>query len=235
MRILIGYSMRSGSTLLQHILGQHSAVTSYSDLSSFPVLARLVAGLPVSGTICVKPMDLFFLFDRLLLQPYFDRFVWIARDPRDAYLSAMESRYAYLFWPPGRKEAGIDTGQLRRWQRVYRHYFSNPARWHLVKYETLVEEPDAELTRLLAYLELPFERLYPFMRFQMRNGGDPKLRATHSIHSASSGRYRRSLSDLQQAVFRKYLGPEMAALGYDHPVQRPIAAVGESGSVRPIR
>lgn len=36
MRILIGYSMRSGSTLLQHILDGHTKLRSLSDLSSFP-------------------------------------------------------------------------------------------------------------------------------------------------------------------------------------------------------
>lgn len=34
LKTLIGYSMRSGSTLLQHILAQHSRLRSFSDPSS---------------------------------------------------------------------------------------------------------------------------------------------------------------------------------------------------------
>jgi hypothetical protein len=48
---------------------------------------------------------------------HFDRYVWLVRDPRDSYLSAVESGYAYLFWPRGKKEMGIDVGLLKRWKK----------------------------------------------------------------------------------------------------------------------
>ena len=102
MRILIGYSMRSGSTLLQHILDQHSAVRSYSDISSFPALASAWLGLPSKGHCLLKPMDLFYLLPGNKFFASFDRNVWLVRDPRDSYLSAVESGYAYLFWPLGK-------------------------------------------------------------------------------------------------------------------------------------
>ena len=95
MKILIGYSQRSGSTLLQHILGQHSQIHSYSDGTSLIVLPALMAGCePKQFSICVKPMDFFFLLHRREFYQKFDKFVWIARDPRDAYLSAFEVGYA---------------------------------------------------------------------------------------------------------------------------------------------
>ncbi|MFW6244159.1 MAG: hypothetical protein ACOC15_03385, partial [Desulfovibrionales bacterium] len=45
MRVIIGYSMRSGSTLLSHILGGHSQIRAYSDISSSWALLRNMVGL----------------------------------------------------------------------------------------------------------------------------------------------------------------------------------------------
>lgn len=213
MRILIGYSMRSGSTLLQHLFNQHSQIRAFSDLTSFPVLAGLGLGLPLRN-VCVKPMDLFFLGADTRILDRFDKLVWLSRDPRDSYLSAIESRYAYLFWPKGRRERGIDVGLLDRWRRIYSHYFADPARWHLVRYEDLVEDPETQLTRLLDYVELPKEELIPFSKFLPIAGGDMKLRGQTGIHNKSIQRHLRKMRPDQRAIFARELGPMMEQLGY---------------------
>jgi len=213
-RILIGYSMRSGSTLLQHILGQHSRIYSYSDLSSVPKLAQLKAGRQFDDHVCIKPMDVVYLRRRPTLEPDFDKRIWLARDPRDSYLSARSSGYAYLLWPPGRKVHGIDVGLLRRWKRIYRRYFEHTDQWHLVKYESLVCDPDRVIGELFDYLELPTESLLPFEPFQMRKGGDYKLAQTRTVSPQSVGRHQERLTAEQQDLFREYCGDEMAALDY---------------------
>jgi hypothetical protein len=214
MRILIGYSMRSGSTLLQHMLDGHSALRSLSDLSSIAALAQLAAGIRLSGNLCVKPMDLLYLQRTFDFYRRFDRFVWLTRDPRDSYLSAVESGYAYLFWPRGRMEAGIDTGLLERWRRIYCHYFDHPDRWYRVRYEDLVQAPEPSLRALLSYLDLPYERLHPFSRFRLRHGGDYKITRHRDIREGSRQRHERELSSEQRAVFERHMGSEMQALGY---------------------
>lgn len=214
MKILIGYSMRSGSTLLQHILNQHSQIRSFSDLSSNLALVRILLQRHPEGNYCMKPMDLVFLGKRCPLLRYFDKFIWISRDPRDSYLSSLESGYAYLFWLPGRKEHGIDVGLLRRWKRIYRHFFRERERWHWIRYEDLVSDPDRTLAGLLDYLELPHETLLPFSRFNLANGGDHKLRHTRTVKAKSVARYRKEMSQLQQQIFKKHLGREMEQLGY---------------------
>lgn len=213
--ILIGYSMRSGSTLLSHILGQHSLIDAHSDLSSFAALARLVTQAPPTRHVCVKPMDLFYLTDQPGLLQRFNRFIWITRDPRDSYLSTMESGYAYLFWPPGLRRAGIDTGLLARWERITRRYLQRPELWHLVRYEDLAADPDATLASVFKYLGLPTEHLLPFDRFRLRNGGDYKLRRSSSVHADSIGRWRETLTPAQREVFADRLGPAMRLLGYE--------------------
>jgi hypothetical protein len=215
--ILIGYAMRSGSTLLQHILNEHSLIHAYSDFNSLFVLPPTIAGLRSNVNRVVKPLDLFYVYIRGSFYERFDKFIWIARDPRDSYLSAEEAGpiYQYLFWRPGERKHGIDLGLLERWKRTYHHYFDDETRWHLIKYEELVTRPRRILRRLFAYLELPFEKVYPFRRFRLyRAGGDYKLRNTKDIHSKSVGRYRNCLSADQQSIFRKVLGPQIQRLGY---------------------
>lgn len=215
MRILIGYSMRSGSTLLQHVLDGHSQIEAYGDLSSVGALLRRATGLADRTHLCIKPMDLLYLQPGHGFYRHFDRFVWIARDPRDSYLSALESGYAYLLWPPGRRREGIDLGLLRRWQRVYhRHYFAQPERWHLLRYEDLVSAPAPTLARLLRYLGVAQEPLFPFPQFKRRHGGDYKLRQHRTISTGSRERHRGQLTARQEDVFEEVLGEDMAALGY---------------------
>lgn len=224
MKVLIGYSMRSGSTLLQHILNGHDAVTAYSDLSSLVALVRSLAGFDPGGTVCIKPMDLLFLQRQLDLFRHFDRFLWLARDPRDSYLSTVESRYGYLFWRPGRREAGIDIGLLERWKRVYRWYFEHPERWHLLRYEDLVTAPETTLRGLLAHLGLPHQPLFPFPRHNILSGGDTKITRHSHVTARSRARHERELDEAQQRVFERHLGGELRALGYRFPWDEAAAA-----------
>lgn len=220
MRILIGYSMRSGSTLLEHILDGHSQLRSYGDLSSILALTKRLGPHRHRGHVCVKPMDLLYLQRTFNFYRHFDKFIWLARDPRDSYLSTVESGYAYLFWPPGRRRCGIDTGLIRRWRRIYHHYFTYPDRWHLLRYEDLVERPEATLQCALEYLELPQETLIPFPRFSRRHGGDYKLTRHFSISGRSAQRFRQELSPEQLELFDTLLGQEISTLGY--PPGKPI-------------
>ena len=213
MRILIGYSMRSGSTLLQHLLNQHSQVHSYSDVSSLPVLAALKLRLPLNN-ICVKPLDLFYLRPRIGLLKHFDKFVWLTRDPRDSYLSSIRSGYAYLFWRRGRRIEEIDVGLLERWQRIHRHYFNDRGRWHLVRYEDLTQTTGQTTAALLTYLGLPTESLRPFDKFVPVTGGDMQLTGQTDVHANSVARYTSELTPAQLKVFRDVLGDDMTALGY---------------------
>ena len=214
MRILIGYSMRSGSTLLQHILGQHSAVRSYSDISSFPALASAWLGLRTRGYRLIKPLDLFYLLPGSRFLWSFDRHVWLVRDPRDSYLSVVESGYAYLFWPRGKKEMGIDVGLLKRWKKIAARYLHNAHKWHLIRYEDLVTDPDRTLKALLDYIQLPREQLLPFSRFNLLKGGDYKLRKTNTVTTRSLHRFTRQLTPGQIDVFDYHLGSELKAFGY---------------------
>jgi hypothetical protein len=156
----------------------------------------------------------YFLLKNDSLYQLFDKFIWLARDPRDSYLSAFEIKFAYIFWFPGKKIRGIDVGLLQRWRLIYRQLFKHPQRWHLVRYEDIVSTPKQVLRKLFRYLEVPYEDVYPFTQHNLLSGGDPKLRKTHSIHKKSLFRHRRQMPQAQQKVFMWYLRQEMFLLGY---------------------
>jgi hypothetical protein len=215
MKILIGYYQRSGSTLLQHLLSEHSRIRSYSDLSSLGILPLLLMGYTPDEPICVKPIDVFFTIPFPHLYRVFDKFIWLARDPRDSYLSALEVNYAYNFWLPGKKIRGIDVGLLQRWKIVYKSYFQHQNRWHLVRYEDLVEDQENTLRGIYTYLKLPYEAVEEFRKFHwLKQGGDPKLRKTSRVHRKSARRFKEEMSTQKQRVFTRFLGEEMRSLGY---------------------
>lgn len=216
MKIIIGYAMRSGSTLLHHVLNQHSMLKSYSDISSIPILLKLGAGIRTSTTknICVKPVDLVYLWNIDRIYKDFDKFLWIARDPRDSYLSSLESGYAYLFCKQGNQLRGLDVALIKRWKRIYRHYFHHVERWHLIRYEDFVTGPETILEEIFDYLELPSEKVIPFQKFNPILGGDYKLSRTSEINTRSIARFRQRLQDSQIDIFNSYLFKEMKMLGY---------------------
>lgn len=214
MKILIGYHQRSGSTLLQHILNEHSQIRSFSDVNSLWMMAAILGGYDPPGNVCIKPLDIFFFIRKGSFYAKFDKFIWLARDPRDSYLSAFEVKFAYNFWFPGKKVRGVDLGLLRRWRLIYQQYFQHYNRWHLVRYEDLVTKPKCVLTRLFTYLELPYEDVFPFQQHNLLSGGDPKLRKTKTIHQKSVSRYANQMPGKQQMVFRWFLRREMRQLGY---------------------
>jgi hypothetical protein len=214
MKIIIGYHQRSGSTLLQHIINEHSEIHSYSDANSLLFLPSLLSGYNPAENVCIKPLDLFFLIKNEGFYRKFDKFIWLARDPRDSYLSAFEVKFAYNFWFPGKKIRGIDVGLIKRWRLVYKRYFENRKRWHLIRYEDLVSRPKSIIRKLFRYLEVPYEDVLSFPKHNILSGGDPKLRKTDSIHKKSIFRYRRQMPKSQQMVFRMLLKDEMTQLGY---------------------
>jgi hypothetical protein len=205
--------MRSGSTLLQHILDQHSQIDSYSDLSSIPQIPLVMLGIGPKN-ICIKPVDLFFLYNTRWLFTSFEKMIWIARDPRDSYTSAIESGYAYILWLKGQVVEGIDTGLLDRWRKVYERYLEKPEKWYLVKYEDLTTTPDAVIAGILDYLELPQEQLLPFKKYKLSSGGDYKIVETKTVSNKSVGRYKKKITPAQAAVIEAYLAPEMKMFGY---------------------
>jgi hypothetical protein len=78
------------------------------------------------------------------------RIVRIMRDPRDAAISACRL-------PAFSPSIAANLYMWRTWQDAARDFLANDARSYTIRYESIVENPEAELRALCEFLEIPYE------------------------------------------------------------------------------
>lgn len=141
------------------------------------------------------------------------QFVHVIRDPRDTYCSirhkAHTSKPGWVrFTPPYAARdwrAGILAGE--RW-RPY------PDRYHEVRYEELVREPEATLRRVLAFLNEPWDPRILDPDADNSAARHPELKKRDRIFATSIGRWRTELNGAEVAEIESIAGELMVALGY---------------------
>ncbi len=230
---------RTGTTLVERILGAHSQVRALGELPFFPNLLRAAAGgrepiLTAAVVDRMKAVDWRALgaayleqaaaiaggqtvftdktpFNSLLIGPLRlalpnARIVLLSREPMDALFSA------HRMWLPGddayrwshRLEDLAD--HFRGHQRLMNHWRAGlGGRLIEVSYETLVDQPQAEIRRLLAACGLAFEEAC--LRPEAAPGAIQTLSSAQArapIGTASVGGWRRY--EAQLAPLRARLG-----------------------------
>jgi hypothetical protein len=147
------------------------------------------------------------------------QFVHMIRDPRDTYCSIREraqadrpawnkytSEYCARNW-----RAGILAGE--RW-RPY------PDRYHEVRYEELVREPEATMQRVLRFLNEPWDPRV--LGEDEKQSETRRAEGQHGpIFTTSIGRWQTELNSGEVAEIESIAGELMIELGY------PVAAAGE--------
>lgn len=143
------------------------------------------------------------------------KMIHVIRDPRDRYEASL------ALWPNGRGRVG---GATARWlysaglaERNLRRY---PDRYKVVRYETLVSQPEATLREICAFLG---ERYTPAMltmdgapRFREQFGAHPDGATEGSqITTAYVGRFRGAVPRRELAFMQLHARRQMAAHGYD--------------------
>lgn len=180
--IFIVGMLRSGTTLVERILGAHSQVHACGELGLAPAAARKHLG-PRPGAITAEKMGAFrnsyaqglarlgaeapvltdklphnFLWTGFLLRAMPEaHIVHVIRDPR----ATCWSMFSHCFTSP---EGGYDN-DLGDLADFYRHYAELMALWHRLfpgrildlNYERLTEDQEAETRRLLDYCDLGWE------------------------------------------------------------------------------
>jgi hypothetical protein len=141
------------------------------------------------------------------------RMIHMLRDPRDRYEASL------ALWPNGKGRVG---GATARWlysaelaQRNLRRY---PDRYLLIRYETMVAEPEATLRAVCAFLD---EAYMPEM---LTMDGAPERRAriiqgapvdgSALLNPAFIGRYRQAIPPREIAFMQLHAGRAMRAHGY---------------------
>lgn len=152
------------------------------------------------------------------------RFVWLVRDPRDVAASGRRAVFGpcepVLTAELWRRQQEMAAAALEEW---------GPSVVHLLRYEDLVADPEAELARLCRFLG---EELEPAM---LRPEGTDAARRMSRLSASwagtarppnqqSVGRHRDDLTPLQRQEAEAAAGPLLQELGYalDAPPGRSV-------------
>lgn len=144
------------------------------------------------------------------------RFIHLYRDPRDVALSMRERN-----WSPG--PAALRR-YARTWTKAMRRHLDyacrlGTERYLALKYEDLVENPEAELRRVCAFLGEAYD---PAMlrhherteRGYMAREEAWKSLADKPVSKSRVGRYRDTLTPRQIRLIERTAAPLMGAMGY---------------------
>lgn len=224
--ILVLGMFRSGSTLLEQLLGRHPHVTAAGELEILPAVARALAPYPRSLTTLsparVNELRSSYLAEVRRLHPRPDRvtdkrpdnFLHLAlahrlfpgvpalhtvRDPMDVIASVY-----FLHFDDG-VPWGQDLGEAAHW---YVQYHRLMAHWRDrfgsairdVRYERLVAEPEAELRGAVEWLGLDWD---PRMLSPTSGAGAVRTPSAWAVrqplNTRSVGRWRRYARELEPA------------------------------------
>lgn len=156
--------------------------------------------------------------------PKFDKVVYIIRDPRDVALSMSRfvfTDYMRRYNPHGETDpdAFLDRTlslRMKNWVEHVGGYLKAHQRLniHVVFYERLLHDFDAELRRLLACLDVALSeediaRIRQDVDFAAMHSANPQ-----HVRKGQAGQWRQALSKRQQRRARRVAGPMLRLLGY---------------------
>lgn len=142
------------------------------------------------------------------------KMIQMIRDPRDRYASALTR------WKIMRGRAGAGAAMwLTSAHLAKRNLQRYPDRYLIVRYETLVTQPEATLREVCAFLGEPYAPVMLTMAGAPRHrdtGGNSSYgqHETGQISARSIGRFRKVLSPSEVAFMQSYARREMLAYGY---------------------
>jgi hypothetical protein len=137
------------------------------------------------------------------------RMIHMVRDPRDRYEASL------ALWPKGRMRAGGATARWRYSVRLARRNLRRyPERYKIVRYETLVRDPERTMREVCAFVGEEYAPAMLTLEGAMRFGReDDEAREQHD------DRARAALSPREVAFVQAYARRGMAAYGYQ---TRPV-------------
>lgn len=237
---------RSGTTLLQRVLSNHNQLFSLDReialLSKKNIFKRNLFGLSEvdNSELFDNSVDIVDYFQKgvhklqaLNSQKIFvektpqnvlhidflikhfpnSKIVNIYRDGRDAFCSARKRT--------GIRQANSVRSFAKYWKQCIKSGFyqfeDRKEIVYSVKYENLVAEPISELSHLMRFLELEFQKnqIDPrFLKKDKRSLRKDFSKLNQPIDSSSCGRYKKELSSEENRIFLEIAGKEIEILGY---------------------
>ena len=166
-----------------------------------------------------------FSHNSLTVLPKFDKIVYIIRDPRDVVISL--SHMIFMphvqknYSPPFEKspETFLDNYldvQLRAWTQHVGTYlkYRDKLNFHVIFYERLLHSFDAELSKLLEYLNITlppeaFSHIRENVSFKKMHKENPK-----HVRKGESGQWKQTFTETQKEVTKKITGRMLKLLHY---------------------
>src|SRR5690606_23283490 len=233
---------RSGTTLTEQIVAMHSRAHGCGELPDLPLLVKALgarwpdiatkleqgflereaarylqaasrnAAADVLRLVDKSPLNYFNLGLAALLFPR-ARVVWCRRDPRDIAISiysenfALDARFATGLEAIAHS-ISLQTRLMRHWQSVL------PLPIHELRYEALVESPEAEARSLVDFLGLDWEpACLEFHRSKRTVQTPSRWQVREPIHRRSSGRWQRHADSLPAFDPDSFPGADPAHVG----------------------
>ena len=151
------------------------------------------------------------------------QYVQLVRDGRDAGLSFLDMRRKPRFNLARPRGLGSFASQWKREVEGARELGKRlgPKRYHELRYEDLVREPEAELRRVASFLELDFE---PGM-LAYHAGVDATTLQDHPLLAKppmpNTRRWQEQLSAADAQIFEAIAGDTLSAFGYERAYPDP--------------
>jgi len=149
------------------------------------------------------------------------QFVHMVRDGRDCAMSWISARFGPKLVYPAAESWARYVDEMRELERT-----AGPGRFHQLKYEDLIGDPEGELRNLCAYLGEKFDPAMLAYHSQTDNYmTDLRNRANlkQPVMASNAGKWRTKMSDVDQRIFEAVAGDQLARHGY--PVSNPDASV----------
>jgi hypothetical protein len=221
---IVGVSPRTGTTLLAECMVACLNIDAF-ETHETPVW-RLRLGAQVYLT--KRPADLYAIAPRLRRDPDF-HVVCLMRDPRDVVVS----RHA--------QDPGRYWSSLRIWKQrlLIMRAFSDHRRFHILRYEELVADPDVVARRLVDWL--PFlELVRPFSAFPATAAPSAKaleaLGPVRPFDTSGIGNWKRHLPRIAgQLSLHGPITAELIEFGYERDAAWLTLLDGVTPDVSPSR
>ena len=147
------------------------------------------------------------------------RITYIYRDPRDAMLSAFEFGQRAL--TKGRPNAFSHLTDFQKSLDFMLEYVRIWEKWIkeknvlIARYEDLLTNYDAELTRLIGFLKVDGSKLEVQKVIETYRPGAIEEQQGLHFYKGRIGRFREAYSAEEQAVLAKQFGPALKRMGYE--------------------
>jgi Flp pilus assembly protein TadD len=231
---------RSGTTVVERILGSHGALVSAGEIGAFPIelarafgAARQRGGAPDLGELGRRYVESVTSFAVPKSQRFVDKtlqnylycglihaalpkakIILVRRHPLDSCYALYKTHFAGTF--PYSYDLGELADYYLAFDRLARHWSAvlPPEVFREVHYEAIIADPEAESRRLIDFLDLPWEDgVTRFHESPAPSATASAVQIRRPLYASSVGRWRRhaqGLAPLRERLARELPEAELA-------------------------